>query len=88
MSQLEIRAARYRDTEDIVALWERLLGRAAPFAKFTARFEDVQGQIDRITENLLDHEHTLMKDIKSLDQLYDKTLKFYDELALYISGLN
>lgn len=25
--------------------WERLLGRAAPFAKFTARFEDVQGQM-------------------------------------------
>ena len=30
--------------------WEKLLGRAAPFAKFTAQFEEVQGQIDRITE--------------------------------------
>jgi uncharacterized protein YaaN involved in tellurite resistance len=66
--------------------WERLLGRAAPFAKFTARFEDVQGQIDRITDNLLGHEHQLLKDIKSLDLLYEKTLKFYDELALYIAA--
>ncbi len=66
--------------------WERLLGRAAPFAKFTARFEQVQDQIDRITENLLKHEHTLLKDIKSLDMLYDKTLAFYDELALYIAA--
>ena len=66
--------------------WERLLGRAAPFAKFTARFETVQGQIDKITDNLLAHEHTLLKDIKSLDLLYDKTLKFYDELALYIAA--
>ncbi|MCR9127421.1 MAG: toxic anion resistance protein [Rhodobacteraceae bacterium] len=68
------------------SFWEKLLGRAAPFAKFTARFEEVQGQIDRITDTLLKHEHTLLKDIKSLDLLYDKTLNFYDELALYIAA--
>ncbi|NRP12694.1 MULTISPECIES: toxic anion resistance protein [unclassified Aliiroseovarius] len=66
--------------------WEKLLGRAAPAAKFLARFEDVQGQIDKITDNLLTHEHTLLKDIKSLDKLYEKTLEFYDELALYIAA--
>ncbi|MEZ5777930.1 MAG: toxic anion resistance protein [Paracoccaceae bacterium] len=66
--------------------WERLLGRAAPFAGFLARFEKVQGQIDRITGDLLNHEHKLLKDIKSLDLLYDKTLNFYDELALYIAA--
>jgi uncharacterized protein YaaN involved in tellurite resistance len=66
--------------------WEKILGRAAPFAKFTARFESVQGQIDHITDDLLKHEHTLLKDIKSLDLLYEKTLKFYDELALYIAA--
>ncbi|WP_417719399.1 toxic anion resistance protein [Salipiger sp.] len=66
--------------------WEKLLGRAAPFAKFTAKFETVQGQIDRITDDLLKHEHTLLKDIKSLDLLYEKTLQFYDELALYIAA--
>ena len=66
--------------------WERLLGRAAPFAKFVARFESVQGQIDKITDSLLMHEHTLLKDIKSLDMLYSKTLNFYDELALYIAA--
>ncbi len=66
--------------------WERLLGRAAPFAQFTARYEEVQGQIDKITDDLLGHEHTLLKDIKSLDLLYEKTLNFYDELALYIAA--
>jgi uncharacterized protein YaaN involved in tellurite resistance len=68
------------------SFWERLLGRAAPFARFTARFEEVQGQIDRITDDLLAHEHGLMKDIRSLDMLYQKTLAFYDELALYIAA--
>ncbi len=66
--------------------WERLVGRAAPMAQFVARFEDVQDQIDKITGNLLGHEHKLLKDIKSLDVLYEKTLGFYDELALYIAA--
>ncbi len=68
------------------SFWERLLGKAAPFAKFTAKFETVQGQIDKITDDLLGHEHTLLKDIKSLDMLYEKTLNFYDELGLYIAA--
>ncbi len=66
--------------------WERLLGKAAPVAKFMARYETVQGQIDRISDELLDHEHILLKDIKSLDKLYGKTLAFYDEIALYIAA--
>jgi uncharacterized protein YaaN involved in tellurite resistance len=66
--------------------WEKLLGKTAPVAKFMARYETVQGQIDKITDKLLDHEYVLLKDIKSLDKLYGKTLAFYDELALYIAA--
>ncbi|PCD78108.1 toxic anion resistance protein [Pseudothioclava arenosa] len=78
VSELDVRRER--------SWWEKVIGRAAPFAKFLARFEEVQGQIDRITDELLGHEHKLLKDIKSLDLLYDKTLNFYDELALYIAA--
>ncbi|WP_341861165.1 toxic anion resistance protein [Gymnodinialimonas sp. 57CJ19] len=66
--------------------WERLFGKAKPIHDFMAKYEDVQEQIDKITDNLLQHEHVLMKDIKSLDKLYEKTLDFYDELALYIAA--
>ena len=66
--------------------WEKLTGGAAPFAEFVARYEDVQSQIDKITTDLLGHEHTLLKDIKALDVLYAKTLDFYNELALYIAA--
>ncbi|MCT2539133.1 toxic anion resistance protein [Sedimentimonas flavescens] len=78
VSELDVRRER--------SWWEKLMGRTAPFAKFLSRFEAVQGQIDRITDDLLSHEHKLLKDIKSLDMLYDKTLSFYDELALYIAA--
>jgi uncharacterized protein YaaN involved in tellurite resistance len=66
--------------------WEKLIGRTAPVVKFMAKYETVQGQIDKITDELLNHEHTLLKDIKSLDKLYGKTLAFYDELAIYIAA--
>jgi uncharacterized protein YaaN involved in tellurite resistance len=78
VSELDMRRQR--------SFWEKLLGRVAPAAKFMARYEEVQGQIDNITDNLLGHEHALLKDIKSLDKLYAKTLDFYDELALYIAA--
>ena len=64
--------------------FDKLLGRATPLSKFVARYEEVQTQIDRITDDLLGHETALMKDIESLDRLYTKTLAFYDELGLYI----
>ncbi len=77
-SELDVRRKR--------SWWERITGRAAPFADFVARYESVQAQIDKVTDNLLMHEHRLLKDIKSLDKLYEKTLQFYDELALYIAA--
>lgn len=66
--------------------WDRLTGKAAPVAQFMARYETVRSQIDKITANLDAHEHQLLKDIKALDLLYEKTLNFYDELALYIAA--
>ena len=74
------------DTRRERSWWERLTGKAAPLANFMARYETVQGQIDKITETLLSHETVLLKDIKSLDMLYEKTLDFYQELALYITA--
>ncbi len=78
VSELDVRRER--------SWWERLTGRAAPFARFVANYEDVQSQIDRITADLDAHQHRLLKDIRSLDLLYDRTLSFYDELALYIAA--
>jgi uncharacterized protein YaaN involved in tellurite resistance len=78
VSELDMRRSR--------SWWEWLTGKMAPAAKFAARYETVQGQIDAITDNLLRHEHTLLKDVKALDKLYEKTLEFYDELALYIAA--
>ncbi|MFN4058384.1 MAG: toxic anion resistance protein [Roseinatronobacter sp.] len=80
VSELDMRRSR--------SWWEKLTGKAAPIVKFQERYSTVQSQIDRITANLLTHETTLLKDIKALDKLYEKTLDFYHELALYIAAGN
>lgn len=66
--------------------WERLFSKARPVADFIAKYEGVRGQIDSITEELLDHEHVLLKDIKFLDKLYEETLAFYDEIGFYVAA--
>ncbi|MFN3614880.1 MAG: toxic anion resistance protein [Rubrimonas sp.] len=66
--------------------WERLIGKATPIATFVAQYEQVRVTIDRIADDLLAHETALLKDVKFLDRLYEKTLDFYDELALYIAA--
>ena len=66
--------------------WQRLLGRGAPIHDFIAKYEQVRGQIDTITDELLNHETTLLKDVKFLDKLYAQSLEFYHELGLYIAA--
>ncbi|MEM6677065.1 MAG: toxic anion resistance protein [Pseudomonadota bacterium] len=66
--------------------WEKMIGRASPVADFIANYEDVRGQIDGITDELLRHEAVLLKDVKFLDKLYESTLAFYDDLGEYIAA--
>ena len=66
--------------------WEKLVGKAKPMVEFKARYDQVRDQIERISNDLLTHETQLLKDIKSLDKLYEKTLDFYRELAVYIKA--
>lgn len=68
------------------SFFERLFGKARPVAEFIAKYENVRGQIDRISDELLAHETVLLKDIKALDRLYESSLAFYNDLALFIAA--
>ncbi|MBC53355.1 MAG: toxic anion resistance protein [Gammaproteobacteria bacterium] len=67
-------------------LLARLLGRARPIARILQQYEDVRGHIDAISNRLDDHTSALMKDIGMLDRLYDKTLSYFQTLAVYIAA--
>ena len=66
--------------------WQRIFGGGAQIHDFIAKYEGVRGQIDTVTDELLEHETVLLKDVKFLDKLYERSLEFYNELGLYIAA--
>lgn len=64
----------------------RLLGKAKPIARVLQQYEQVRSQIDAISNRLDEHTSDLMRDIGMLDRLYDKTLSYFQALAVYIAA--
>ena len=49
-----------------------------------AQYAKVEANVDRIAQQLEQHQLTLMKDVAMLDQMYELNLKYYKELTMYI----
>jgi uncharacterized protein YaaN involved in tellurite resistance len=64
----------------------RLFGAAKPVSKLLQRYEEVRGQIDTIGGRLDGHTGELMRDIALLDRLYQQTLAYFHQLAVYIGA--
>lgn len=54
--------------------------------RFKERFEDVAGQVDRVTIELDKHKEGLRRDIAMLDELHDQTKDAIGELDIYIEA--
>jgi len=65
-------------------IWRKLFGGITPVAKFIQQYEGVRGQVDTVTDDLEGHKTQLLRDIKSLDKLYEANLEFFHNLELYI----
>ena len=68
------------------AWYEKLFGGVKPLTKFIQGYEEVRDQIDMIANNLEEHKSTLMKDVVSLDKLYDANLNYFRKLEIYIKA--
>ena len=49
-----------------------------------ASYAKAEANVDQVVEVLEGHQRTLMKDVATLDQLYDANLQYYRELTMYI----
>ena len=49
-----------------------------------AQYTKVEANVDRIAQNLENHQITLLKDVAMFDQMYELNLKYYKELTMYI----
>ena len=66
--------------------YAKLFGGTKPLVKFMQGYEEVRDQIDEIANNLEVHKSTLMKDVVSLDKLYEANLEYFRTLELYIEA--
>jgi len=66
--------------------YSKLFGGTKPLVKFMQGYEEVRDQIDEISNNLETHKSTLMKDVVSLDKLYEANLEYFRQLELYIEA--
>lgn len=53
-------------------------------AVLQANYNKVETNVETITKELEKHQQTLLKDIATLDQMYDLNLQYYKELSMYI----
>lgn len=65
-------------------IFAKIFGSTKPIIKFIQRYEEVRGQIDTISDKLEGHKTTLLKDVASLDRLYEANLDYFHELEDYI----
>ena len=49
-----------------------------------AQYSKAETNVEKIAQNLENHQITLMKDIAMFDQMYELNLKYYKELTMYI----
>ena len=49
-----------------------------------AKYEKAEVNVDKIAEELEQHQLVLMKDVALLDQMYDKNLEYFKQLSMYI----
>ena len=66
--------------------YAKLFGGTKPLVKFMQGYEEVRDQIDMISNNLETHKSKLMKDVISLDKLYEANLEYFRTLELYIEA--
>jgi len=66
--------------------YKKLFGGTKPLVKFMQGYEEVRDQIDEIANNLEEHKSKLMKDVVSLDKLYEANLEYFRNLEIYIQA--
>jgi len=65
-------------------LFRKLFGGVTPVAKFIQQYEGVRKQVDTVTDDLEGHKTQLLRDITSLDKLYEANLEYFHNLEYYI----
>lgn len=85
LSDLVVTINNFDSTGENKGFLGNLFGKAKnEIDKLVARYSDVEVNIDKITNMLQSHRHTMLKDIAMYDEMYKTNLAYFKELTMYI----
>ncbi len=76
------------DTEEKKGLFGFLRQKVDKMQLLKNRYDDVEINVNKLVNELENHQVQLLKDIATMDQLYDMNLTYFKELSMYIAAGN
>ena len=76
------------DTDEKKGLFGFLRQKVDKVQLLKNRYDDVEVNVNKLVNELENHQVQLLKDIATMDQLYDMNLTYFKELSMYIAAGN
>ena len=84
LSQLVVELKGFGEDEEKKGLFGLFKKASNKLETMKAQYGKVEANVDKIAQNLENHQITLLKDVAMFDQMYELNLKYYKELTMYI----
>ena len=84
LSQLVVELKGFGEDEDRKGLKGLFKKAGNKLETMKAQYNKVEANVDKIAQNLENHQIALLKDVAMFDQMYELNLKYYKELTMYI----
>lgn len=84
LSQLVVELKGFGQEEEKKGLFGLFKKAGSKLEAMKAQYAKVESNVDKIVQQLEQHQLILLKDVAMLDQMYELNLKYYKELTMYI----
>ena len=84
LSRLVVELKGFGEDEEKKGLFGLFKKASNKLETMKAQYGKVEANVDKIAQNLENHQITLLKDVAMFDQMYELNLKYYKELTMYI----
>ena len=82
---VELRTLNFDDSDEDKGFFAKLFRKGkSQLEELKAQYTEVEGNVDKITAVLEQHQIALLKDVAMLDEMYALNLQYYKELSMYI----
>ena len=82
----ELRSFNVDTESDKTGLFGFLKRKVDKIALLKNRYDEVEVNVNKLVSELENHQVTLLKDIATMDQLYEMNLSYFKELSMYIAA--